>query len=233
MARSARLFRGFLSEQSDPDTFYTSLAQDTLALISEHEPVRGRFIVDVGAGRPQFCQEFVRQGARYLAVDPDRDTLRPVPGTAGVVGVGERLPLADDSADIVMANNVMEHVKDPGIVGNEMLRVVRPGGLVFISYTSWASPWGGHETSPWHWFGGERAARRYERKHGHPPKNLIGATMFPTRVDHGLDWARSRPDAWLVDAIPRYHPDWATGVISVPGLREVLAWNHTMILRHR
>ena len=50
----------------------------------------------------------------------------------------------------------------------EMARVVRPGGLVYCSYTLWLSPWGGHETSPWHFLGGHRAARRYEQRHGHP-----------------------------------------------------------------
>lgn len=233
MSRSARLFRGFLREQSDPEAFYTALARDTIALLERHEPLHDRLVVDVGAGTPQFCREFVRQGTQYLAVDPDRSTLRPVPGTAGVVGVGEHLPLADNSADIVMANNVMEHVRDPGVVGQEMLRIVRPGGLVFISYTSWASPWGGHETSPWHWLGGEWAAARYERAHGHPPKNHVGRTMFPTRVDQGIEWAKSRQDAWLIESVPRYHPDWATGVIGLPGVREVLTWNHLLVLRHR
>lgn len=233
VGRALRLFRSFRVEQSDPERFYTDLARDTIALITAHEPLAGRTVVDVGAGTPQFCREFVDQGARYLAVDPDRSVLRPVAGTAGVVGVGERLPLADASADIVMANNVMEHVPAPGVVGDEMLRVVRPGGLVFISYTSWASPWGGHETSPWHWFGGRYAARRYERKRGHPPKNRYRETMFPTHVGPAQRWARRHPDAWLVDTIPRYHPDWATGVIALPVVREALAWNHTMILRHR
>ncbi|HRY11110.1 MAG TPA: class I SAM-dependent methyltransferase [Candidatus Nanopelagicales bacterium] len=231
--RALHLFREFLKEQTDPESFYTALARDTIELVSRHEPLAGRTIVDVGAGTPQFCREFVAAGARYLAVDPEREALAPVPGSFGVVGVGEELPLATGSADIVMANNVMEHVRDPGVVGNEMLRVVRPGGLVFISYTSWSSPWGGHETSPWHWVGGDYAKARYERRHGRPPKNRVGENMFPTRVDQGLDWARNHPDAWLVEAIPRYHPDWATWIITVPGLREVMAWNHTMVLRHK
>ena len=115
----------------------------------------------------------------------------------------------------------------------ELLRVVRPGGLVFISYTAWSSPWGGHETSPWHFLGGEYAARRYERTVGRPPKNRYGETMFPTRVADGLRWARSQPDAWLIEAAPRYHPDWATFVVDLPGVREVATWNLMMVLRRR
>ena len=38
-----------------------------------------------------------------------------------------------------------------------MVRVTKPGGLVFVSYTVWWGPWGGHETAPWHYLGGRFA----------------------------------------------------------------------------
>ena len=57
--------------------------------------------------------------------------------------------------------------------------------------------------------------------------------MFATSVGGGLRWAQNQPDAWLVDAFPRYHPDWAAGILSVPGAREVATWNLTMLLRRR
>ena len=63
-----------------------------------------------------------------------------------------------------------------------MLRVTRSGGLVFISYTVWFGPWGGHETAPWHFLGGMRARRRYARVHGHEPKNRYGESLFPVTV---------------------------------------------------
>lgn len=231
--RSVRLFRSFLHEQTQPSAFYRALARDTIEVLSHHEPLTGRTVIDVGAGPAQFAEEFSAAGARYVGLDLDVHTLGQTPVAAGVVARGEALPLSDGSVDVVMSSNVMEHVPQPGVVGRELLRVVRPGGLVFISYTAWASPWGGHETSPWHYFGGDRAARIYERRKGHPPKNRYGQTMYPTRVADGLRWARSQPDAWLIEAAPRYHPDWATGVLAVPGLREVATWNLMMVLRRQ
>lgn len=231
VTRSADLFRSFLVEQTDPERFYTDLANDTITLITRHEPLDGRLVLDVGAGSEQFGREFVTRGARYVAIDLEREALNPGPSNGAVVGRGEQIPIADGSVDIVMANNVMEHVPTPGLLGDEMVRVVRPGGLVFISYTAWASPWGGHETSPWHWFGGHYAAKRYERKHGRPPKNVFGESMHATTVADGLRWARHHPDAWLIEAAPRYHPDWADGVLSIPAFREVLTWNLMMVLR--
>ncbi len=233
LGRSVRLFRSFLVEQTDPQRFYSDLAQDTAELIRQHEPLAGRTLVDVGAGQPAFPRAFAAAGARYIAVDTDRHALHDVPGTARLQARGEALPLDDGVADIVVSSNVMEHVRVPAALATEMLRVARPGGLVVISYTSWASPWGGHETSPWHWLGGDYAARRYTRRHGHPPKNRYGETLHPTHVSDGLRWARARDDAWLVEAVPRYHPDWAGAVTGVPGLREVATWNLLLVLRRR
>lgn len=231
VTRSAALFRSFLVEQSDPERFYTDVARDTVTLISRHERLTGRTVLDVGAGQEQFGREFANQGARYVAVDIQPDSLRLAPSRAAVVGRGEQLPFADGSVDVVMSNNVMEHVVSPGVLGDEMLRVLKPGGLLFISYTVWHSPWGGHETSPWHLLGGDFARRRFERRRGHQPKNRFGETMHATTAAGGLRWARSRSSAVLVAAAPRYHPDWADVVLRVPGLREVVSWNLMLVLR--
>lgn len=227
------LFRSFLVEQTDPERFYTDVANDTIALITRHEPLGGRMVLDVGAGQEQFGRRFVDRGARYVAVDLERESLSPGPGNGAVMGRGEHLPFPDGFADIVMSNNVMEHVTRPGVLCDEMLRVVKPGGLLFISYTAWASPWGGHETSPWHLFGGHYARRRYERKHLHPPKNRFGETMHAATVAGGLRWAKAQSGAVLVEAAPRYHPDWADVLLEVPGVREVLSWNLMLVLRRR
>ena len=225
------MFRSFLHEQDDPERFYSDLARDTISLIEPHEPLAGRRLLDVGAGPLQFAREFGRVGADYVGLDVEAHSDAGAEASIAVVGRGEQLPFADASFDVVMSSNVMEHVPRPGVVGEEMIRVARPGGLVLISYTAWLSPWGGHETSPWHYLGGDHAARRYERLHGHPPKNRFGESMYAASVGQGLRWARGRTDAHLVLATPRYHPDWARGVLRVPGLREVVSWNLLLLMR--
>jgi hypothetical protein len=114
-----------------------------------------------------------------------------------------------------------------------MVRVTRPGGLVYLSYTNWLSFWGGHETAPWHYFGGRYARRRYLRRHGHEPKNRYGESLFAVPVGAALRWARSQPDAEVLAAFPRYHPWWAHWLVTVPGLRELATWNLALVLRRR
>lgn len=233
--RSVALLRAFAVEQTEPSTFYGLLAADSVQLVARHGPLSGRSVVDVGAGPAEFAEAFCAAGARYLAVDADPAALGP-PGPAGsgaVVAAGERLPLRSGSVDVAFSSNVLEHVTDPAGLADELVRVVRPGGLVVLSYTNWLSPWGGHETSPFHYLGGRRAVRIYTRRYGHPPKNRVGENLFRVSVSFGLRWAATHPEADLVEARPRYYPRWARGLLRVPGLREVATWNLFLVLRKR
>ncbi len=146
---------------------------------------------------------------------------------------GTALPFADGAFDVAYSSNVLEHVPEPWAMADEMVRVVRPGGLVVISYTLWFGPWGGHETAPWHLLGGHRAARRYARATGHAPKNVFGESLFPITAAAGIAWARACPDVHVVAAIPRYLPRALRWVADVPLLREALAWNLMLVLRRR
>nr|WP_199702362.1 class I SAM-dependent methyltransferase [Jiangella rhizosphaerae] len=235
LSRSVRLFRAFLAEQRDPDHFYGVLAADSVAQLSDYADLRGALVLDVGGGPGYFRDAFRRAGARYVSVDSDLGELsargRPEPGT--VMGSGMALPIRDAAADVCYSSNVLEHVPDPWAMAEEMLRVTRPGGVVFLSFTVWLSPWGGHETAPWHYLGGEAAARRYARRHGRDPKNRYGTSLFPVSVSDALLWARNTPHGQLLDAFPRYHPWWARGVVRVPGLRELATWNLAVVLRRR
>ncbi|MFG6197357.1 methyltransferase domain-containing protein [Nonomuraea sp. JJY05] len=232
LARSIRLFRAFTTEQAKPDAYYTTLAADTAAQLVDRVSLAGATVLDVGGGPGYFADAFRRAGARCVCVDVDAGELtgQGTPGS-GVLGSALELPLADGSVDVCFSSNVLEHVPDPWRMAGEMARVTREGGLIFLAYTNWLSPWGGHETSPWHYLGGEHAARRYARVHGRQPKNRYGRSLFPVSVAHGLRWARSARDVELVDAFPRYLPWWCRPLVKVPVVREFVTWNLVLVLR--
>lgn len=235
-SRAVHLFRDFQVEQTDPDRFYTTMAADSVAQLQCLTDLTGAHVLDVGGGPGYWADEFARAGAKYTPLDADAGELAlhgrvPLPGT--VIGDGQALPFRDGAFDLVYSSNVAEHVPAPWVMGDEMLRVCAPGGLVFYSYTLWYGPWGGHETAPWHFAGGHYAAERYERRTGHPPKNVYGESLFPVSMRQGIRWARSRPDAEVVDIIPRYLPSSLFWVRSVPVVREFLTWNVALILKKR
>lgn len=235
LARSIGLFRAFLVEQSDPDHFYSTLADDSIAQLQSFVPLDGRTVLDVGGGPGYFADAFRKAGAYYVGLDPDVGELsaRGAPEPGMLRASGTALPARDGTVDVTYSSNVLEHVGEPWLMLSEMLRVTKPGGTVFCSFTPWFAPWGGHETAPWHYLGGMRARRRYIAKHGHEPKNRFGESLFPVTVGAAMRWARRQPEAQLVRALPRYHPRWAQWIVHVPGVREVASWNLALVLRKR
>lgn len=226
-----RLLRAFRQEQPRPDLFYGPLARDTAEMIEAYTSLDGALVADVGSGPIHFAQTFADRGAHYVGLEVDAHTLSRTEATVGVVARGEQLPFADDSLDVVLSSNVLEHVPVPENLADELLRVCRPGGIVFLSYTLWFGPWGGHETSPWHYLGGDYARRRYERINGHPPKNVFGESMFAATMTRGLNWAQRQNAGEVLFAGARYAPWWMQWTTKVPGLREVLGWNLLVIVR--
>lgn len=262
LGRSLGLLRSFPLEQSDPDTFYSGLARDTVELVADlwegaggvgggdgvdggdaaaagadARPGRARLpgltVLDVGGGPGYFSDAYAAEGARYVSVEPDVGEMSAagLDQTGSIRGSGMSLPVRTDAVDVCISSNVAEHVPEPWRMAEEMCRVTRPGGLVVVSYTLWYGPFGGHEMGLTHYLGGERARRLYERRHGHPPKNVYGESLFEVGCADGLAWARGTDSAELLAAFPRYHPRWAWWLVRVPLVREVLVSNLVLVLR--
>ena len=232
LRRSVHLLREFRFEQPDPARFYTVLARDSVGQVGQYVDLDGASLLDVGGGPGYFQDEFVRAGADYFSVDVDP---HDVTGSSGhrVVGSGMELPFRSGAFDLAYSSNVLEHVSDPWQMAEEMLRVVRPGGVVFISYTVWFGPWGGHETAPWHFLGGAYARRRYRRTHGHEPKNRFGESLYAVTVAEGVRWAGTQQHGQVLEITARYNPRWAHVLLRIPVLREVTTWNLVIVLRRR
>jgi len=233
LARSIRLFRAFRTEQKEPETYYTALARDTVLQLGRYTELDGRIVIDVGGGPGFFVREMKRMGARSFCIDADSGEMAALgpPEDDSIVASATRMPIAAGVVDVCFSSNVLEHVRDWRAMLAEMVRVTKPGGIVFVTFTNWLSPYGGHETSPWHYLGGERAVARYQRKHGKMPKNRFGYGLHPVSVAEVLGWARSDPGSVVIDAVPRYLPGWTRPLLRVPVLREFLTWNLLLVLR--
>ncbi|MFD6322931.1 class I SAM-dependent methyltransferase [Streptomyces sp. NPDC058442] len=230
--RSLALFRAFMREQDDPDACYALLARDAADQVEAYDgPVTGRVVVDVGGGGGHFTEEFRRRGADAFLFEPDPRELAGRPPEGTVLADGYLLPLRDGAADVTFSSNVLEHVADPQTFLSELVRVTRPGGLIYVSFTNWLSPWGGHEWAPWHYLGAERARARYRRRTGRPAKHTLGENLFPVHIGTTLRQVRGRADVRIVSARSRYWPFLTEAVVKVPGLREFATWNLLLILR--
>ena len=54
------------------------------------------------------------------------------------------LPFSDDMFDTIVMNDAMEHVNKPEAVLTETLRVLKPGGRIYINFPPYNHPFGAH-----------------------------------------------------------------------------------------
>jgi ubiquinone/menaquinone biosynthesis C-methylase UbiE len=102
-------------------------------------PLRGRLLVDLGCGMGTFTIEAAGKGASAIGVDPAPAALAAARGVAAAEGVQDArfvradaaaLPLADTSADVVLAADLTEHLDDVTLarILREAARTLRAGG---------------------------------------------------------------------------------------------------------
>ncbi|HSS62179.1 MAG TPA: class I SAM-dependent methyltransferase [Candidatus Limnocylindrales bacterium] len=93
-------------------------------------------VLDLGCGRGGVAEVIWRDVRLAAGVDPDLASLTEhrAAGMPVVRGIGENLPFANDSFDLVVSVWVLEHLVDPLGTFIEVRRVLRPGGhFVFLT----------------------------------------------------------------------------------------------------
>ncbi len=105
-------------------------------------PAGTRTTLEVGSGPGTVSRLLARRtGTRAICLDYtfealtaarqffERDGLHP----QLIQAAGEQLPLGDGSVDMVLSVGLLEHFEDPSRIVLEMVRVLRPGGLLYAN----------------------------------------------------------------------------------------------------
>lgn len=94
-------------------------------------------IVDIGAGYGIFLQEWLKQypESEAVAVEPSKSLAEECrsKGLEVIETIAEKAVGLDEAADLVVCFEVLEHVDDPLSFVQNLNRMVRPGGYLFIS----------------------------------------------------------------------------------------------------
>jgi ubiquinone/menaquinone biosynthesis C-methylase UbiE len=117
-------------------------------------------------------------GVRPVGVDADAEAIaicalkREKAGGAFVRAAAERLPFPDATFDVVYCFSAIEHVESVEATVAEMVRVTRPGGLVYV-----------HTPNAWSWYEGHY--------------KLLWAPFLPAPLGRLYLRLRGRPSAYL------------------------------------
>ncbi len=103
-------------------------------MVRRHVPLEGKRVLDVGCGVGMYTQAFRRYTPHVFGIEVEAARARQARSRVqGVVqAVGENLPFADATFDLVFSHEVLEHVDDDRRCAREMVRVTRPGGHLAI-----------------------------------------------------------------------------------------------------
>jgi ubiquinone/menaquinone biosynthesis C-methylase UbiE len=121
------------------------------AIERECGPLNGHQVLDIGSGMGGFLVAAARNAIAVVGVEPNADyctitrlrSARYDLPPAVIQGVGETLPFPDQSFDVVLAQDILEHVRNPDATLSEIRRVVRPGGVALVTVINrfaWRDP---------------------------------------------------------------------------------------------
>ncbi len=95
---------------------------------------------DIGAGTGFITEGLINKNVKVIAVDQSEEMLNLLKTKFSnykdlkcIQGVGEELPIEDNSVDYVFANMFLHHVENPSLVIKEMQKILKSGGKLVIT----------------------------------------------------------------------------------------------------
>jgi 2-polyprenyl-6-hydroxyphenyl methylase/3-demethylubiquinone-9 3-methyltransferase len=148
---SHREFYEYYAEQSaSPETRdrFLGVQRAVLRVLGSRGRDVALDVADIGCGAGAQCLLWAESGHRVHGLDVNQPLLklaRERAERAGVVvdfhlGTATALPWASSSLDVVLLPELLEHVEEWRPCLSEAVRVLRPGGLLFVSTTNVLCP---------------------------------------------------------------------------------------------
>ncbi|MCL1975152.1 MAG: class I SAM-dependent methyltransferase [Firmicutes bacterium] len=120
-----------------------------------HEMFCDKSVLDIGCGAAGKTLFYADQGVKKIfgldVLEKYRKDAENLALELGFMGVFEfvhadaaALPFAENSLDTIIMNDAFEHVAQPQKVLSESMRVLKPGGRLYINFPPYYHPFGAH-----------------------------------------------------------------------------------------
>jgi 2-polyprenyl-6-hydroxyphenyl methylase/3-demethylubiquinone-9 3-methyltransferase len=158
-----------------------------LAVGQAGTPLRALDVADIGCGAGAHGMAWAELGHRVHALDINAPLLelgRKRAADAGYnidfrLGAATELPWADASMDVCVALELLEHVADWQGCLREFVRILRPGGTLYLTTTNRLCPVQQEFNLPLYSWYPSRIKRRYERLASTTRPDLANFARYP------------------------------------------------------
>jgi 2-polyprenyl-3-methyl-5-hydroxy-6-metoxy-1,4-benzoquinol methylase len=229
-----KLLAQYFRQRDDP-TFYSFQAEDAIMWIERcGTPVGPKTrALDLGCGHGVFGAALMKRGCQVTFADEGQGLLPEISGAPfHCINLDRDKVAALGEYDLVICSNVLEHLAKPKQFLDSVHTILSPGGRLYLSWTNWLSPWGGHEFSPFHYLGARRGHLVYDRLAKRKRKHTPFENLYPTYIGTVLTMIRQSSGLEVLRAAPRYYTEFSF-LIHIPVLREFLTWNCALLLGRR
>ena len=157
--------------------------------------VAGKRVLDLGAGLGCLTTELASRGGCMVSIEPGEAWRKVAAAQLAELGratggeervgqvlgaVGEALPFADNSFDLIVSLQVLEHVQQPTRVVHELYRVLKPGGHLYIAYENYLSFREPHYDVLWWPLLPKALGAAYLKLRGRNPRFLLESVTYTT-----------------------------------------------------
>jgi SAM-dependent methyltransferase len=116
----------------NPSFIWRSGQDRRLNLIQRYVPLESARVLDIGCGVGTYVKRLGEVADRAYGIDIAAERVRESATGSLSVAVSEHLPFETGAFDMVLLNEVIEHVHDDRKTLEEACRVVRPGGHIVV-----------------------------------------------------------------------------------------------------
>jgi 2-polyprenyl-3-methyl-5-hydroxy-6-metoxy-1,4-benzoquinol methylase len=222
-------------KHKDDAYFYLLQAADAVRWIEESGVRLGARtrVLDLGCGHGVFGGQLAKRGCEVTFAD-ERNLLLPELANARFrqINLDQDEIASLGEFDLVVCSNVFEHLSKPDRFLDSVHKILAPSGKLYLSWTNWLSPWGGHDWSPLHYLGPRNGQWVYDKFLKRSRNHTIYGNLFPTYIGQVLGRIRRSRFLVILRAAPRYYTEFGW-LIRIPVLREFVAWNCALLIGRR
>lgn len=127
-------FNEFVNPKLSLHSMDTYIARSAIfAALQQAIPLLSGNMIDVGCGQMPYREAIISYGQVKNYVGLDLEQNQNYKNSPDLTWDGATIPLEDNSVDCAMATELFEHCTEPESVMREILRVMRPGGILFFT----------------------------------------------------------------------------------------------------